>query len=178
MKGLIIHQHGLEIGTRKIKYMNFKYSNYNFNDTINLEENLIYNFYCSKCGRYSLNYYDHDNYNYCYMLNPSNSNIIKFQDNFKIGYILLGNEIERENYIYNYFNGKIEKLKNDNISLLNEKKNLIEKNEQIIKTQNLLEKDNSKLSEEIKTLNNNNDNNEKKFQVQINKLNNKIEKKK
>ena len=65
------------------------------------------------------------------MVNPSNSNFIKFQDNFKIGYILLGNELERENYIYNYFKKKIEKLKNDNISLLNEKKNLIEKNEQI-----------------------------------------------
>ena len=45
------------------------------------------------------------------MVNPSNSNFIKFQNNFNIGYILLGNEIEREKYIYNYFNKKIERLK-------------------------------------------------------------------
>ena len=40
-----------------------------------------------------------------------------------------------------------------------------------------MEKENSRLSNEIKTLNNNNDKKEKKFQDQINKLNNKIEKK-
>ena len=91
------------------------------------------------------------------MVNPSNSNFIKFQDNFNIGYILLGNEIERDN---NFFNKEIERLKNSV--------------GQILKTQNLLEKENSRLSKEIKTLNNNND---KKFQFQINNLNNKIEKK-
>ena len=46
-----------------------------------------------------------------------------------------------------------------------------------IKNSKLLEKENSKLSEEIKTLNNNNDKNAKKFQFQINNSNNKIEKK-
>ena len=57
------------------------------------------------------------------------------------------------------------------------KKKILLKKTNKLKTQNLLEKDNSKLSEEIKTLNNNNDKNEKKFQFQINYLNNKIEKK-
>ena len=61
----------------------------------------------------------------------------------------MGNEIERENYIYNCFGEEIERLKNSV--------------EQILKTQNLLEKENSRLSKEIKTLNNNNDKNEKKF---------------
>ena len=46
-----------------------------------------------------------------------------------------------------------------------------------IKNSKFFEKKNSRLSKEIKTLNNNNDKNEKKFQVQINKLNDKIEKK-
>ena len=68
MKGLIIHQHGLNIGTRKKIYMNSQSSNYNFYETIYLEKNLIYNFYCSKCQRHSLNYDNHDNYNYCYMV--------------------------------------------------------------------------------------------------------------
>ena len=89
----------------------------------------------------------------------------------------MGNEIEREKYICNYFNKKIERLKNSIRSLLNEKNFLNEKKEQILKTQNLLEKENSRLSKEIKTLNNNNDKNAKIFQVQINNLNNKIEKK-
>ena len=173
MKALIIHQHGLQIRTRKSTFFdNYKSSNYNYNcnETINLEENYIYDFYCSKCKN---NGFD----NYWYMVNPSDSNFIKFQDNFKIGYILLGNEIEREKYIYNYFNGEIEKLKNDNKKLLNEKVVFNEKKEQILKTQNLLEKENSRLSKEIKTLNDNNDKNENEFQIQINNLNNKIEKK-
>ena len=46
-----------------------------------------------------------------------------------------------------------------------------------IKNSKFFEKKNSRLSKEIKTLNNNNDKNEKKFQIQINNLNNKIEKK-
>ena len=46
-----------------------------------------------------------------------------------------------------------------------------------IKNSKFFEKKNSRLSKEIKTLNNNNDKNEKKFQFQINNLNNKIEKK-
>ena len=58
------------------------------------------------------------------MVNPSNSNFIKFQDNFNIGYILLGNEIERDN---NFFNKEIERIKNYNRSLLNEKYFLNEK---------------------------------------------------
>ena len=111
------------------------------------------------------------------MVNPSNSNFIKFQNNFNIGYILLGNEIEREKYIYNYFNKEIERLKHYNRSLFSEQFFLDEKKEQILKIQNLLQKENSKLSEEIKTLNNNNDKNAKKFQFQINNSNNKIEKK-
>ena len=59
-----------------------------------------------------------------YGFNPSNSNFIKFQDNFNIGYILLGNEIERDN---NFFNKEIERIKNYNRSLLNEKYFLNEK---------------------------------------------------
>ena len=70
------------------------------------------------------------------MVNPSN--FIKFQDYFNIGYILLGNEIEREKFIYNYFNKEIERVKHYNRSLLNEKYFLNEKKEQILKTQNLL----------------------------------------
>ena len=58
------------------------------------------------------------------MVNPSNSNFIKFHDNFNIGYILLGNEIERDN---NFFNKEIERIKNYNRSLLNEKYFLNEK---------------------------------------------------
>ena len=54
----------------------------------------------------------------------------------------MGNEIEREKYIYNYFNKKIERLKNSIRSLLNEQFYLNEKKEQILKTQNLLEKEN------------------------------------
>ena len=76
------------------------------------------------------------------MVNPSNSNFIKFQDYFNIGYILLGNEIEREKFIYNYFNKEIERLKHYNRSLWNEKYFLNEKKEQILKTQNFLEKEN------------------------------------
>ncbi len=45
----------------------------------------------------------------------------------------------------------------------------------ILKTQNFLEKENLRLS--IKTLNNNNDKNAKKFQFQINNLSDNIEKK-
>ena len=89
----------------------------------------------------------------------------------------MGNEIEREKYICNYFNKKIERVKHYNRSLFNEQFFLNEKKEQILKTQNLLEKENSRLSKEIKTLNDNNDKNEKEFQDQINNLNNKIEKK-
>ena len=121
MKGLIIHQHGLQIGTRRNTYEISNNIFYEKGQKINLDENLIYNFYCSKCQRNSLNYDDIYNYTYYYMVKPSNSNFIKFQDNFKIGYILLGNEIERENYIYNYFNKEIERLKNSIRSLLNEK---------------------------------------------------------
>ena len=87
----------------------------------------------------------------------------------------MGNEIEREKYICNYFNKKIERVKHYNRSLFSEQFFLNEKKEQILKTQNLLEKENSRLS--IKTLNNNNNKNEKKFQFQINNINNKIEKK-
>ena len=61
------------------------------------------------------------------MVNPSNSNFIKFQDNFNIGYILLGNEIEREKYSCNYFNKKIERVKHYNRSLFNEQFFLNEK---------------------------------------------------
>ena len=86
MKGLIIHQHGLKIETtRKSFYgifINNSYQNYKSfyekDETINLDENLIYNFYCSKCQRKSLNYDDPYNRNYCYMVKPSNSNFIKF----------------------------------------------------------------------------------------------------
>ena len=72
---------------------------------------------------------------------------------------------------------EIERLKNYNINLTNEKDSLNEKKEQILKNKNLLEEENSILSKKIKKLNNNNDKNEKNFQAQINKLNNKIEKK-
>ncbi len=61
------------------------------------------------------------------MVNPSNSNFIKFQDNFNIGYILLGNEIEREKYICNYFNKEIERVKYYNRSLFNEQFFLMKK---------------------------------------------------
>ena len=155
MKGCVIHQHGLNVGTRKIN-SNSYYSNYIFYEketVINFEKDKIYGFYCPECKKYSLNYNNHDNFNYDYMVNPSNSSFIKFQDNFNLGYILLGNEIERENYIYNYFNKEIERLKHYNRSLLNEQFCLNEKKEQILKTQNLLEKENSRLSKEIKTLN-------------------------
>jgi hypothetical protein len=111
------------------------------------------------------------------MVNPSNSSFIKFQDNFNLGYILLGNEIEKENFIYNYFNQKNEKLKNYNSRLEYKKSFFNEKKDQTPKNQNLLEKENSRLSNEIKTLNTNNDNNQKIFQNKINILNDKIEKK-
>ena len=172
MKGYIIHQHGLKVGT---KNQNSYYSNYIFYEketVINLEKDIIYDFYCSKCKKYSLNYDNHDNFNYYYMVNPLNSSsYIKFQNNFNIGYVLLGNEIERENYIYIHFNEEIEKLKNYNSKLIHENSLLKQKH-------NLLEKENSRLSNEIKTLNNNNDKNEKIFQNKINILNDKIEKKK
>ena len=138
---------------------------------INLEKDIIYDFYCSKCKKYSLNYDNHDNFNYYYMVNPLNSSsYIKFQNNFNIGYVLLGNEIERENYIYIRFNEEIEKLKNYNSKLIHE-------NSLLKQNHNLLEKENSRLSNEIKTLNNNNDKNEEIFQNKINILNDKIEKK-
>ena len=128
MKGYIIHQHGLKVGT---KNQNSYYSNYIFYEketVINLEKDIIYDFYCSKCKKYSLNYDNHDNFNYYYMVNPLNSSsYIKFQNNFNIGYVLLGNEIERENYIYNYFNKEIERLKHYNRSLFNEQFFLNEK---------------------------------------------------
>ena len=89
----------------------------------------------------------------------------------------MGNEIETENYIYNYFNKKIERFKNSIRSLFSEQFFLNEKKEQILKTQNFLEKENSRLIKVIKTLNNNNDKNEKKFQFQINNLSDNIEKK-
>jgi len=135
----IIHQHGLEIKIKQKVYF------YEKGMIINLENNLIYNFYCSICKRYSLNhFYNHDNYDYNYMVNPQNSSsYIKFNDNFNIGYILLGNEYERDHYIYNHFNNEIKKLKI--------------------------------LYKEVETLNYNQDENEKKFKNQINNLNNKIE---
>ncbi len=177
MKGCVIHQHGLNVGTRKI---NSYYSNYIFYEketVINFEKDKIYGFYCPECKKYSLNYNNHDNFNYDYMVNPSNSSFIKFQDNFNLGYILLGNEIERENFIYNYFNQKIEKLKNYISRLEYEKSFFNEKKEQILKNQILLKKENLRLFNEIKTLNSKNDNNKKKFPAKINILNDKIEKK-
>ena len=144
---------------------------------INLEKDIIYEFFCSKCKKYSLNYNNHYNFNYDYMVNPSNSSFIKFQDNFNLGFILLGNEIERENFIYNYFKQKKEKLKNYNSRLEYEKSFFNEKKEQILKNQILLKKENLRLYNEIKTLNSNNDNNKKKFPAKINILNDKIEKK-
>ena len=179
MKGNIIHQHGLKVATRKKSYYHYnpRYIFYEKDKMINLENDLIYNFYCSKCNKNSLNHDNHDNFNYDYMVNPSDSSFIKLQDNFNLGFILLGNEIERENFIYNYFDKEIEKLKNSNSKLKNEKSFLNEKKDQMLKNQNLLEKENSRLSNEIKTLNNNSDKNEKIFQNKINRLNDKIVKK-
>ena len=181
MKGYIIHEHGLIITFTKKSLFFYSSSleksvSFKKNDKINLEKDLIYEFYCSTCRKYSLNYDDHDNYNYSYMINPSDSNsryIKKFQDYFNIGYILLGNEIERENYIYNYFNEKIERLKNEKKNLDNEKSSLNEQKEQLLKSQNLLEKENSRLSKENERLKNDNKNltneksdlNEKKEQI-------------
>ncbi len=112
------------------------------------------------------------------MINPSNSNFIKFQDILISDIFFWEMKLKEKNIFTIIFNKEIERLKHYNRSLFSEQFFLNEKKEQILKTQNLLEKENSKLSEEIKTLNNNNnDKNEKKFQVQINNLNNKIEKK-
>ena len=174
----IIHQHGLEIKINKNDY--YYNSNYNFYEKgkmITLEKNIIYNFYCPICKRYSLNYfYNHDNYNYNYMVNPPDSSYyIQLNDNFNIGYILLGNEYERDYYIYNYFNNEIKKLKINNKNLINEKSNLNEKKNQILRNKNLLENENSRLYKEVETLIYNQDENEKKFKNQINNLNNKIE---
>jgi hypothetical protein len=91
-----------------------------------------------------------------------------------LGYILLGNEIEKENFIYNYFNQKNEKLKNYNSRLEYIKSFYNEKKDQTPKNQNLLEKENSRLSNEIKTLNNKC---EKKFQDINNNFKDSIEKK-
>ena len=99
MKAIIIHQHGLKIETQKNNRYSISQSYfYEKNKIIFLDKNLIYTFYCSKCRRYSLNYDNHDNFNYYYMANPPESNTIyiKFQDNFNIGFILLGNEIEAD----------------------------------------------------------------------------------
>jgi len=169
MKGYIIHEHGLSIRHQNSARFNqlSQFKPYDKDQLINLQENDIYEFYCTICKRYSLNYDNHDNFNYYYMVNPpeSNSNCVKFQDNFNIGYILLGNEIERENYIYNYFIEGVERLKNFNINLTNEKSALNEKIEQILKNQNLLEKEKSRLSIEIERLKNFNKNlvNEKSY---------------
>ena len=170
MKGYVIHQHGLSVTAHHIfNQFSTKITTFRIYTRIDLEVNFIYQFFCTVCGRYSLNYDNHDNFNYAYMINPPtpNSDFIKFHDNFNIGYILLGNENERENYIYNYFHKEIEKLKNSNKNLTSEKSALNENKKQILKSKNLLEKEKTRLSKEIETLNNNNDKNEK----------NKIEKK-
>lgn len=113
---LIIHEHDLKIGIFENKYdvryswkSNFQI--YKKGDKLNLNKNYYYTFYCKNCNKNNL---ENDNFNdyYIYSFKKHNeSSFIQFKDYFNFGFILLGNEDERNRYIYDYFNDEIRKLK-------------------------------------------------------------------